>query len=108
MAAAELRAELDSRLLQLLGDLEDLEAKRAALNARVEQVGAGGGWLHGGGGARGVSRGVRSPLSAGLARALPSSLRHGRQGRGAPAVRLPHGAAGLRVHRVRSLACWSG
>lgn len=40
MAAAELRAELDSRLLQLLGDLEDLEAKRAALNARVEQ-----GWL---------------------------------------------------------------
>ncbi|XP_008591957.1 PREDICTED: coiled-coil domain-containing protein 115 [Galeopterus variegatus] len=40
MAAAELRADLDSLLLQLLGDLEELEAKRAALNARVEE-----GWL---------------------------------------------------------------
>lgn len=40
MAAANLRAELDSLLLQLLGDLEELETKRAALNARVEE-----GWL---------------------------------------------------------------
>uniref|UniRef100_A0A8C3W7V6 Vacuolar ATPase assembly protein VMA22 n=1 Tax=Catagonus wagneri TaxID=51154 RepID=A0A8C3W7V6_9CETA len=40
MAAADLRAELDSLLLQLLGDLEELETKRAALNARVEE-----GWL---------------------------------------------------------------
>ncbi|KAM5298308.1 coiled-coil domain-containing protein 115 [Ctenodactylus gundi] len=40
MAGADLRAELDSLLLQLLGDLEELEAKRAALNARVEE-----GWL---------------------------------------------------------------
>lgn len=38
MAAANLRAELDSLLLQLLGDLEELETKRAALNARVEEV----------------------------------------------------------------------
>lgn len=38
MAAADLRAELDSLLLQLLRDLEELEAKRAALNARVEEV----------------------------------------------------------------------
>ncbi|XP_024603058.1 coiled-coil domain-containing protein 115 [Neophocaena asiaeorientalis asiaeorientalis] len=40
MAARDPRAELDSVLLQLLGDLEELEAKRAALNARVEE-----GWL---------------------------------------------------------------
>ncbi|XP_072816861.1 coiled-coil domain-containing protein 115 isoform X3 [Vicugna pacos] len=40
MAAPDLRAQLDSLLLQLLGDLEELEAKRAALNARVEE-----GWL---------------------------------------------------------------
>eukprot|EP00069_Balaena_mysticetus_P000878 bmy_14946T0 len=40
MAARNPRAELDSLLLQLLGDLEELEAKRAALNARVEE-----GWL---------------------------------------------------------------
>ncbi|EPY75883.1 Coiled-coil domain-containing protein 115 [Camelus dromedarius] len=40
MAAPDLRAKLDSLLLQLLGDLEELEAKRAALNARVEE-----GWL---------------------------------------------------------------
>ncbi|XP_073926536.1 coiled-coil domain-containing protein 115 isoform X2 [Castor canadensis] len=40
MAAPDLRAELDSLFLQLLGDLEELEAKRAALNARVEE-----GWL---------------------------------------------------------------
>ncbi|KAG8513167.1 Coiled-coil domain-containing protein 115 [Galemys pyrenaicus] len=37
MAASGLRAELDSLLLQLLGDLEELEAKRAALNSRVEE-----------------------------------------------------------------------
>lgn len=43
MAAPDIRAELDSLLVQLLGDLEELEAKRAALNARVEEVGAGGG-----------------------------------------------------------------
>jgi hypothetical protein len=43
MAAPDLRAELDSLFLQLLGDLEELEAKRAALNARVEEVGAWGG-----------------------------------------------------------------
>ncbi|XP_036153326.1 coiled-coil domain-containing protein 115 isoform X2 [Myotis myotis] len=40
MAAADLRAELDSLLLQLLWDLEELESKRVALNARVEE-----GWL---------------------------------------------------------------
>lgn len=40
MAATGIRAELDALLLQLLGDLEELEAKRAALNARVEE-----GWL---------------------------------------------------------------
>ncbi|CAD7671245.1 unnamed protein product [Nyctereutes procyonoides] len=40
MAAPDLRSELDSLLLQLLRDLEELEAKRAALNARVEE-----GWL---------------------------------------------------------------
>ncbi|XP_053452973.1 coiled-coil domain-containing protein 115 [Nycticebus coucang] len=40
MAALGLRVELDSLLLQLLGDLEELEAKRAALNTRVEE-----GWL---------------------------------------------------------------
>uniref|UniRef100_A0A8C9BWA5 Vacuolar ATPase assembly protein VMA22 n=1 Tax=Phocoena sinus TaxID=42100 RepID=A0A8C9BWA5_PHOSS len=39
MVARYLRAKLDSLLLQLLRDLEELEAKRAALNARVE------GWL---------------------------------------------------------------
>ncbi|KAM6217476.1 coiled-coil domain-containing protein 115 [Rhynchocyon petersi] len=40
MAGTGLRAELDSLLLQLLRDLEELEAKRVALNARVEE-----GWL---------------------------------------------------------------
>nr|XP_004668239.2 coiled-coil domain-containing protein 115 [Jaculus jaculus] len=40
MAEPELRAELDSLYLQLLGDLEELETKRAALNTRVEE-----GWL---------------------------------------------------------------
>ncbi|XP_055253301.1 coiled-coil domain-containing protein 115 isoform X2 [Moschus berezovskii] len=40
MASPDLRAELDLLLLQLLGDLEQLEAKRQALNARVEE-----GWL---------------------------------------------------------------
>ncbi|XP_037377710.1 coiled-coil domain-containing protein 115 [Talpa occidentalis] len=40
MAAAGARAELDSLLLRLLADLEELEAKRAALNSRVEE-----GWL---------------------------------------------------------------
>ncbi|OWJ99931.1 CCDC115 [Cervus elaphus hippelaphus] len=40
MASRDLRAELDFLLLQLLGDLEQLEAKRQALNARVEE-----GWL---------------------------------------------------------------
>ncbi|XP_008844741.1 coiled-coil domain-containing protein 115 isoform X1 [Nannospalax galili] len=40
MAFPALRAELDSQVLQLLGDLEELEAKRTALNARVEE-----GWL---------------------------------------------------------------
>uniref|UniRef100_A0A8C6DKU2 Vacuolar ATPase assembly protein VMA22 n=1 Tax=Moschus moschiferus TaxID=68415 RepID=A0A8C6DKU2_MOSMO len=40
MASPDLRAELDLILLQLLGDLEQLEAKRQALNARVEE-----GWL---------------------------------------------------------------
>lgn len=43
MAAPDLRAELDSLLLQLLQDLEELEAKRTALNARVEEVRAWGG-----------------------------------------------------------------
>ncbi|XP_004703928.1 coiled-coil domain-containing protein 115 [Echinops telfairi] len=37
MAAADLRAESDALLLQLLQDLEELEGKRAALNARVEE-----------------------------------------------------------------------
>ncbi|XP_043750107.1 coiled-coil domain-containing protein 115 isoform X2 [Cervus elaphus] len=40
MASRDLRAELDFLLLQLLGDLEQLEAKRQALNGRVEE-----GWL---------------------------------------------------------------
>uniref|UniRef100_A0A8C9AJK7 Vacuolar ATPase assembly protein VMA22 n=1 Tax=Prolemur simus TaxID=1328070 RepID=A0A8C9AJK7_PROSS len=40
MAAPDLRAQLDSLLLQLFRDLEELEAKRAVLNARVEE-----GWL---------------------------------------------------------------
>ncbi|XP_004634500.1 coiled-coil domain-containing protein 115 [Octodon degus] len=40
MGGRDLRAELDSLLLQLLSDLEELETKRAALNARVEE-----GWL---------------------------------------------------------------
>ncbi|KAM5155950.1 coiled-coil domain-containing protein 115 [Callospermophilus lateralis] len=40
MAALDLKAELDSLLLQLLRDLEELEVKRGALNARVEE-----GWL---------------------------------------------------------------
>ena len=43
MASRDLRAEVDFVLLQLLGDLEQLEAKRQALNARVEEVGASGG-----------------------------------------------------------------
>lgn len=55
MAAAEVRAELDALLLQLLWDLEELEAKRAALNARVEEVGAWGGRA-GGRGSRRVNR----------------------------------------------------
>lgn len=38
MAVQALREELDSKCLQLLSDLEELEAKRAALNARVEEV----------------------------------------------------------------------
>lgn len=37
MAASSLRAELDSVLLQLLEDLEELEAKRVVLNSRVEE-----------------------------------------------------------------------
>lgn len=41
MAVSALREELDSKFLQLLSDLEELEAKRAALNARVEEVGHG-------------------------------------------------------------------
>ncbi|XP_002712320.1 coiled-coil domain-containing protein 115 [Oryctolagus cuniculus] len=40
MAARDVRTELDSLILQLLADLEELEAKRAALNGRVEE-----GWL---------------------------------------------------------------
>ncbi|XP_008996781.1 vacuolar ATPase assembly protein VMA22 isoform X2 [Callithrix jacchus] len=40
MEAPDLRVELDSLLLQLLRDLEELEGKRAVLNARVEE-----GWL---------------------------------------------------------------
>jgi len=43
MAAPDVRAQVDSLLLQLLRDLEELEAKRAALNARVEEVGSWGG-----------------------------------------------------------------
>lgn len=60
MAAPDLRAELDSLLLQLLQDLEELEAKRAALNARVEEVGA---WAEGGG-ACGGKRGFTALLSS--------------------------------------------
>ncbi|XP_037064143.1 coiled-coil domain-containing protein 115-like [Peromyscus leucopus] len=37
MAVLALREELDSVYLQLLSDLEELEAKRAALNAQVEE-----------------------------------------------------------------------
>ncbi|XP_010601422.1 coiled-coil domain-containing protein 115 isoform X1 [Fukomys damarensis] len=40
MAGQDMREELDSLLLQLLRDLEELEAKRVALNTRVEE-----GWL---------------------------------------------------------------
>uniref|UniRef100_A0A2K6NAC5 Vacuolar ATPase assembly protein VMA22 n=1 Tax=Rhinopithecus roxellana TaxID=61622 RepID=A0A2K6NAC5_RHIRO len=40
MAALDVRAELDSLLLQLLGDMEEVEGKRAVLNARGEE-----GWL---------------------------------------------------------------
>ncbi|XP_077009531.1 vacuolar ATPase assembly protein VMA22 isoform X2 [Tamandua tetradactyla] len=40
MEGRDLPAQLDSLLLQLLEDLEELEAKRTALNARVEE-----GWL---------------------------------------------------------------
>ncbi|XP_051008782.1 coiled-coil domain-containing protein 115 isoform X1 [Acomys russatus] len=40
MAVSALREELDSKFLELLSDLEELETKRAALNARVEE-----GWL---------------------------------------------------------------
>ncbi|XP_012616496.1 vacuolar ATPase assembly protein VMA22 [Microcebus murinus] len=40
MAVPDLRAELDSLLLHLFQDLEELESKRAVLNARVEE-----GWL---------------------------------------------------------------
>ncbi|EHB06076.1 Coiled-coil domain-containing protein 115 [Heterocephalus glaber] len=38
MAGQDLRKELDSLLLQLLRDLEELEAKRVALNTRVEEA----------------------------------------------------------------------
>ncbi|XP_012372003.1 coiled-coil domain-containing protein 115-like [Octodon degus] len=38
MGGRDLWAELDSLLLQLLSDLEELETKRAALNARVEEA----------------------------------------------------------------------
>ena len=38
MEVSALREELDSMFLQLLSDLEELEAKRAALNTRVEEV----------------------------------------------------------------------
>ncbi|XP_003478690.1 coiled-coil domain-containing protein 115 isoform X1 [Cavia porcellus] len=40
MGGQDLRAELDSLLVQLLSDLEELETKQVALNARVEE-----GWL---------------------------------------------------------------
>lgn len=36
----DLREEVDALLLQLFSDLEELEAKRAALNTQVEEVGA--------------------------------------------------------------------
>lgn len=103
MAAADLRAELDSLLLQLLWDLEELESKRVALNARVEEVGARGGRA---GGHAEVNRVLMIlSLSAGLAFALQSSLCHGCQVGRTPAICLPHGAPGLRLHQVRSLAC---
>lgn len=107
MASRDLRAELDFLLLQLLEDLEQLEAKRQALNARVEEVGASGGradWP-----ARGSY--LVSPLSSlfpGLALALQSALCNGCQVSRAPAVCVPHGAPSPRLHRVRSLACCSG
>lgn len=41
MGGQDLRAELDSLLVQLLSDLEELETKQVALNARVEEVSAG-------------------------------------------------------------------
>lgn len=56
MAAEDPRAELDALILQLLGDLEELETKRAVLNGRVEEVGVGG-LACGAAGARGVRTG---------------------------------------------------
>ena len=98
MASRDLRAEVDFVLLQLLGDLEQLEAKRQALNARVEEVGASGGRA---GWAAHESYFV-SPLSSlfpGLALALQSALCHGCQVSRAPAVCVPHGAPGPRRHQ---------
>lgn len=103
MAAPDLRSELDSLLLQLLRDLEELEAKRAALNARVEEVGP---W-RGVGMRAGVNRVSPPSLTPGLALPLQSSLCHGRQVCRSSAVCLPHGATGLRLHQVKSHACWS-
>ena len=98
MASRDLRAELDFLLLQLLEDLEQLEAKRQALNARVEEVGASGGradWpAHGS-----YLVSPLSPLFPGLALALQSALCNGCQVSRAPAVCVPHGAPSPRLHR---------
>lgn len=101
MAVSALREELDSRFLQLLSDLEELEAKRAALNARVEEVGRGE-WREGV--MASLGREVEpkvSPVSPGLALACQGSLCHGRQVGRAPAVCLTNGASGLRARQVR-------
>lgn len=101
MEVSALREELDSMFLQLLSDLEELEAKRAALNARVEEVDHGE-WRDGQMAGTGGKPSLKSLLPPpGLALACQGSLCHGRQVGRAPAVCLAYGASGLRARQVR-------